>query len=116
MADKESPLNQPRDTGPTARERTPEVPDSKESAVGSPTDGNTPSSPQDSEGEGRDTDGPLPDPLTGKPAPAGFDDDSWGELPERFRRRFRNQGNQEFPTRYRDWIDAYYRRMNQVTR
>ena len=36
----------------------------------------------------------------------------WGELPARVRATFRNQGKDDLPVRYREWIDAYYRRLN----
>ena len=44
--------------------------------------------------------------------PAGLDSDPWGDLPLRVRDRFRNQGSREFPSRYREWIDAYYANLN----
>ena len=37
----------------------------------------------------------------------------WGELPERVRETFRNQGGDNAPLYYRDWIDSYYRHLNQ---
>ncbi len=116
MGNEESPLDGPRDEGPTPRERTPEASDSTESEPNSAAEGDTPSSPAESEGEGKNTTGRLPDPQAGKLVPAVFDDDPWGVLPERFRHRFRNQGGGGFPVRYRNWIDAYYERLNQVTR
>ena len=27
---------------------------------------------------------------------------------------FRNKGSDDLPVQYRDWIDAYYRRLNRV--
>jgi len=36
----------------------------------------------------------------------------WGELPERVRETFRNQGGEEAPLYYRDWIDSYYRHLS----
>lgn len=38
--------------------------------------------------------------------------DRWGELPERVRETFRNQGGDNAPLYYRDWIDSYYRHLN----
>lgn len=35
----------------------------------------------------------------------------WGELPERVRETFRNQGGEAAPLYYRDWIDSYYRHL-----
>lgn len=38
----------------------------------------------------------------------------WGELPERVRETFRNQGGDNAPLHYRDWIDSYYRHLNRA--
>ncbi|MFO1009221.1 MAG: hypothetical protein U1F29_04080 [Planctomycetota bacterium] len=38
--------------------------------------------------------------------------DRWGDLPEHARDVFRMQGGGDLPPRYRDWIDAYYKRLN----
>ena len=54
-----------------------------------------------------------PDNHAGGPAnPRADDAERWGELPQRLREVFRNQGGDELPVQYRDWIDAYYRRLN----
>jgi hypothetical protein len=37
----------------------------------------------------------------------------WGDLPIQVREVFRNEGGADLPPQYRDWIDAYYRRLNQ---
>ena len=39
--------------------------------------------------------------------------DRWGDLPLHARDVFRNEGGRDMPPLYRDWIDAYYRRLNQ---
>jgi len=39
--------------------------------------------------------------------------DRWGDLPLHAREVFRNEGGRDMPPLYRDWIDAYYRRLNQ---
>ncbi|MBI5432072.1 MAG: hypothetical protein HZA52_04500 [Planctomycetes bacterium] len=36
----------------------------------------------------------------------------WGELPQHARDVFLAEGGDDLPPRYRDWIDAYYHRMN----
>lgn len=41
-------------------------------------------------------------------------DDRWGDLPIHVRDLFRAQGNGDLPPRYREWIDAYYRRLNRA--
>lgn len=38
--------------------------------------------------------------------------DRWGDLPVHVRELFRAQGGGDLPPRYRDWIDAYYKRLN----
>jgi len=37
----------------------------------------------------------------------------WGDLPIHVRDLFRSEGGGDMPPQYRDWIDAYYRRLNQ---
>lgn len=38
--------------------------------------------------------------------------DRWGELPMHAREVFRNEGGRDMPPLYREWIDAYYKRLN----
>jgi len=38
--------------------------------------------------------------------------DRWGDLPVYARDVFRAQGGADLPVRYREWIDAYYKRLN----
>ncbi len=45
------------------------------------------------------------------PVPPG--NERWGDLPIHLRDIFRAEGGQEMPAQYRDWIDAYYRRLNE---
>ena len=54
-------------------------------------------------------------PDSGDQLPFGHGDaaERWGELPLRVREVFRAEGGEEMPTRYRDWIDTYYRRLGQ---
>jgi len=107
-----SPLDGPR--GTSAPEQTP-------SEAGS-----NPDRPQPSPGEKPSQGGERSeDPGANRPAPARPDDargdsrvpvtdsrDAWGDLPERYREVFRAEGGGNMPVQYRDWIDAYYRRMN----
>lgn len=37
----------------------------------------------------------------------------WGNLPIHLRDIFRAEGQGDMPARYRDWIDSYYRRLNE---
>ena len=114
----ESPLDQPRDTGPQKRENTPEA--SKPSPDEKPSDAKGGENPKEgnqqdrADGENRSGD-PRVDPP-GAPVPAGDEAEEWGFLPERYRDVFRNQGREDLPVQYRDWIDAYYRRLNRSGR
>ncbi|MCY2960606.1 MAG: hypothetical protein NTY35_10615 [Planctomycetota bacterium] len=38
--------------------------------------------------------------------------DRWGDLPMHAREVFRNEGGRDMPPLYREWIDAYYKRLN----
>lgn len=38
--------------------------------------------------------------------------DRWGDLPVHARDVFRNEGGRDMPVQYREWIDAYYKRLN----
>jgi hypothetical protein len=40
------------------------------------------------------------------------DRDHWGDLPIHARDVFRTEGGGDMPVQYRDWIDAYYKRLN----
>ncbi len=111
-----SPLDQERQRGPTQGEKTPEAPKPD------PKQGEQPGQPKP-EGEKPDDRGQNPPPGENRPSPprvdeggAGFasgdDADRWGNLPERVRNVFQNQITDDLPLQYRDWIDAYYRRLN----
>ena len=55
---------------------------------------------------------PPTDP-TGAGSKAGSSRDRWGDLPIHYQDVFRGEDSGEMPVRYREWIDAYYRRLNQ---
>ena len=48
----------------------------------------------------------------GEPSATGTPVEKWGELPPHVRDVFRAQGGGDLPAPYRDWIDAYYRRLS----
>ena len=50
-------------------------------------------------------------PKTGEPVLNASDSDEWGILPPKIQEVFRNEGSGDVPVQYRDWIDAYYRRL-----
>ncbi len=119
----ESPLDQQRDTGPQQREQTPEAPQSQQE--GQQEGGEEPEhqqgqkpqdGPQQDQPGGENRAGAPQDPQAGDPATRGDDAQTWGFLPERVRETFRRQGRDDLPVRYRDWIDAYYRRLNEERR
>jgi hypothetical protein len=111
-----SPLDKERERGPTQGEKTPEAPKPD------PKQGEKPGQPKP-QGEKPDDHGKNPPPGENRPSPprvdeggaefaAGTDSDRWGNLPERVRNVFQNQITDDLPLQYRDWIDAYYRRLN----
>lgn len=119
----ESPLDSGRDQTPKQPENTPteppqtgeqpgeERPDDKQ-----PGEGEEPHSPKDNEPGGENVEGqPRPEDGTAGTNP-GDDANRWGELPVRYREVFRNQGGDELPVQYRDWIDAYHRRLSKSRR
>ena len=71
-------------------------------------------SPNQDEGEGQN----QPQGAAGEnpvgPGSEADDTERWGELPERVRETFRNQGGEEAPLFYREWIESYYRRLNEA--
>lgn len=114
-----SPLDKERERGPTQAEMTPEGP--KPGEEGKQGDKPKP----EPQGEKPDDRGKNPPPgenrpslprndAGGTPATPGDDADRWGALPERVQRVFQNQITDDLPLQYRDWIDSYYRRLNQV--
>lgn len=115
----DSPLDQPRDQGPRDREATPEAPPEKkpgeegeqEKPSGKP-EGEDPNSPRDANPPGDNQEGDEREEETGDEIPASDDNDKWGMLPMRTQEIFRNQGRDDLPVQYREWIDAYYRELN----
>lgn len=108
--------------GSTQREQTPQGPGGQRSQSGhSPGEGEPQGdqpqgqeprggAEQPGDGQTRAGDRPLRDP-TGSGAGEGGDG-RWGDLPVHVRELFRAQGGADLPPHYRDWIDAYYRRLN----
>jgi len=41
-------------------------------------------------------------------------DAAWGSLPPRAREVFTVKGGGDMPAQYRDWIDAYYKRLSKT--
>ncbi|MEW6073084.1 MAG: hypothetical protein AB1726_10910, partial [Planctomycetota bacterium] len=75
--------------------------------------GERPESPRGGTEPGQNGPGSPPERPTEEPPPAIDDRDRWGDLPPRAQEIFRSQGRDDVPVRYREWIDAYWRRLNQ---
>lgn len=123
----DSPLDQQRSEENRDREQTPQQPqqqggqqESSPEPQGEPENQEQPGeqNPQDQENQtddpGQNRPGPENDRPGGDPSSAGGGVDAWGELPTRVRQVFRSEGGQDLPVQYRDWIDAYYRRLNET--
>ena len=112
----ESPLEGQRDTT-TQRESTPDRPGSEQGPRPQgqqPAGANDPRGKQKSQQEGRNQPGQAPPKLGTDVVEHGPDArEAWGWLPEHARDVFRTQGGGAMPARYREWIDAYYRKLNQ---
>jgi hypothetical protein len=50
--------------------------------------------------------------AAGSPSASNDARDRWGDLPFHAREVFRNEGGRDMPPLYREWIDAYYKRLN----
>lgn len=134
-----SPLDRGQQT--SSRESTPEAPAPSGEPQGEQPQGEQPGEqpgeesggdeqqqPQDGQGDPNsplDSNDPNPanqaaeDPQAGPTAPPPGtvrDADRWGALPLQTRRTFRAEGDGDVPPAYRDWIDAYYRRLNREDR
>jgi len=73
-----------------------------------PTDGQESSNTDPTNRQGND---PPVDP-TGAGSPNDPAHDRWGDLPVHVQDVFRGEDSEQMPARYREWIDAYYRRLN----
>ena len=104
----------------TARESTPARPTGRATERDAEGKGSAPpaaaSEPKSNRGRpspGRNDEGAPPGmPQSGKAAAHGDVVDSWGSLPDQVRDVFRTQGGGDMPVQYREWIDAYYKRLN----
>jgi len=118
----QSPLD--RQAGNTTdREATPQAPETSRSdgqrdepkegpKDGSKQDAGQPKGDQASSAAARNSPArPPAGSATGDPQSGASPVDRWGELPLHARDVFRAQGGGDMPAQYRDWIDAYYRRM-----
>ena len=116
----------------TRREQTPEAP-GEEPGGEDPQQGEQPDGEEPAEQEQPNSQGEVPtdgqdssntDPANrpgsdppADPTGAGSSNDPandrWGDLPVHVQDVFRGEDSEQMPARYREWIDAYYRRLNQ---
>jgi hypothetical protein len=105
-----------RDTT-TQRENTPDKPGpgAGEKPKGDkPGESGTPDGNKKAEGDGKQLAGNKPAKLATEAVEHTPDArEAWGYLPEHARDVFRTQGGGQMPARYREWIDAYYKKLNQ---
>jgi len=111
-----SPLEGQRDTT-TQRENTPDKPgpgEGKTPQGQKPDQSGNPRGNKQTQGDGRNTQGKSPPGSETEKLTRGADArETWGYLPEHARDVFRTQGGGQMPARYREWIDAYYKKLNQ---
>jgi hypothetical protein len=119
QSNSKSPSDKPEQGSgkPQEREKTPEAPKPKgeKPEPNQPQQGENgqPKNPHESNSEPRNRKAEPPPPLETERVTAGQSNERWGDLPEQVRDLFRTEGGGDMPPQYRDWIDAYYRRLNQ---
>lgn len=104
----------------TQREQTPSQPESGKQPGGQKPeqqqngeqDPRDPRASQDKDPRNTPGKAPTPGATEAQSRPAN-DADRWGDLPVHARDIFRVEGGSDMPVQYRDWIDSYYRRLNQ---
>lgn len=135
QGDGQSPLDRQGEQS-TGRESTPSTPEpgGTEKQDGQQPDGKKPGEkpepggekPKPAQGGRENPDSPNESPLDPEQRPGGppkagqagaganpvDDRDRWGDLPTHAREVFRNEGGRDMPPVYREWIDAYYKRLN----
>jgi hypothetical protein len=113
-----SPLDRQGENS-TQREATPQAPDSSQAQNGrdqqkdgQPKPSGTPKGNEASKTAAKNNPANPPGASpTDAPHAGASAVDKWGDLPVHVRDVFRAQGGGDMPAQYRDWIDAYYRRM-----
>jgi hypothetical protein len=107
------------------KEQTPEAPGDKQQQPSQepkggdepheePGKSGQPKSPLESDEESRNEENQPPaGDETGSGTRTVDTTERWGDLPIHVRDLFRSEGGGDMPPQYRDWIDAYYRRLNQ---
>lgn len=112
---------------PQEQERTPDAPSRENPQQGQggdkpepqpqPQPGEAqPKSDRDSKDAARNAQGTAPPSAAKGRNDGARSNEQWGDLPPTVRDLFRTEGGSDLPPQYRDWIDAYYRRLNQEKR
>ena len=109
-SDKPSPGNDSQ--GPQQEENTPEAKKPGEEKPKDQADGDPKGGQEQKEDQPETQQGGAPKDGAQNRATHSDDADRWGFLPDRQRKTFRNQGRDDLPVQYRQWIDTYYRRLN----
>jgi hypothetical protein len=78
-----------------------------------PSRGDVPESPRASEAPPENTPGAGPPAGASGASSTTGAVDRWGDLPVYASDVFRTEGGADFPSAYRDFVDAYYKRLNQ---
>jgi len=113
----QSPLDKDQKSAPKQQENTPEQPkpgEQKDQPQPSQPEGQKPEDGNPTQPPRPNQKGPPPGAEGSDAVPHGNDAERWGQLPERVQNVFQNQITDDLPLQYRDWIDSYYRRLNQV--
>lgn len=111
-----SPLDQKRSDQQKEKDGDPQGPaprtpgESEKQPKGQPKD---PKDGKESKEDPTQRQGGAPPKSATERTAAGNDRDRWGDLPIQVRDVFRSEGGGDLPPQYRDWIDAYYKRLNQ---
>lgn len=112
-----SPLDQ-QQLQQSARENTPDKPGQKpgpkpEGQEPQSAQSGQPKSPREANTEPHQRPAGAPPGLATEKLNAEQATERWGDLPQHVRDLFRTEGGGDMPLQYRDWIDSYYRRLNQ---
>lgn len=104
-----------------AKESTPERPGEPRDQQGQKPEQpsaakNEPKGDQESKSEPENSAGGPPPKLATSVAEVEKANAQWGDLPPTVRDLFTTEGGGDLPPQYRDWIDAYYRRLNRERR
>jgi hypothetical protein len=106
LGDKESGRKEQTPDGPQQGPTQPQGQDKEPGTNGQP-DSNKNGPPEGNQAAAQPKD------AVGAPLMAVNGKDQWGNLPVHLRDLFRAEGGTDLPPRYRDWIDSYYRRLNE---